>query len=212
MEKNNIEISIVSSDKDYEDMKNVRRAVFVEEHNIPEDMEFDGNDHMSTHVLARDKEEPIGTMRIRYFADFAKFERMAVIKSKRGNGGVNVADLIMKKGIEFVQRKGYCKIYGVCKKELLPRWQKCNYNQIAGAPLIEQNGMTLIPIMLQLEKHENAIKITDHPSLITGIEDRWDDIKIDEKKNKEKTHVADEQKASKIAALLVSLTRNRQKK
>jgi hypothetical protein len=56
--------------------------------------EFDGNDHHATHVLALVDEEPAGCCKIRYFGDFAKPERLAVLpKFRRGRYG--------KKGVPY---------------------------------------------------------------------------------------------------------------
>lgn len=176
MKENGIDIAIVRSDEDYEDMKNVRREVFVKEYNIPESLEFDGNDHSATHIIARRGDQPIGTMRVRYFSDFVKFERMAVIDEYRKMNGENIADLIMKKGMEFASQKGYRKIYGLCKKELLPRWQKCGYRPIEDVPNVQQNGMILIPIIRDLPKHPQSISFSSHPDLLNAVEDRWDEV------------------------------------
>lgn len=171
-----IKIKMVSSDLDYENMKKIRRKVFVEEHGIPEEKEFDGNDHHASHVLAyvaKDgKEFPIGTMRIRYFSDFVKFERMAVLKDFRKT---DTSDRIMNKGFDFSARKGFRYVSGLCKKELLPRWEKCGYFEIEGAKHLIQNGMELIPIRRELPKDPLAIRMTDYPALLTAIEDSWDD-------------------------------------
>ena len=64
-------------------------------------------------------------------------------------------------------------VYGMCKQELLPRWQQCGYHEIPGAERIEQNGMVLIPISLDLKENPQAIKMTSHPSLLTALEGHW---------------------------------------
>lgn len=185
----NMEIKIASSDQEYADMVKIRTAVFVEEQNIPSEQEFDGNDHSSSHVVAYVREEnnslkPVGTMRIRYFSDFVKFERMAVLQSYRKT---DVADKIMSKGMNFAARKGYKNVYGMCKKELLPRWQKVGYEEVAGAEHVVQNGMELIPIRLKLPADPKAIKMTDHPSILTAVEDKWDMVELPpEKPNSKK--------------------------
>ena len=93
-------------------------------------------------------------MRIRFFSDFVKFERMAVIRNFRKT---NVAEDIMQYGLKYVAEKGYRQVYGMCKQELLPRWQQCGYHEIPGAERIEQNGMVLIPISLDLKENPQAI-------------------------------------------------------
>jgi len=173
MKQEDVEIAVAQNQTDFDGVMNIRRQVFVDEQKIPEDKEFDGNDFGATHILARAGGKVIGTMRIRYFSDFVKFERMAVLKPYRKSA---VSDKIMNKGFEFVSRKGYQKVYGVCKKELLPRWQSCGYVPISGAPVLQHNGMELIPIMRELPKDPKALNIESHPELLTAREDTWDSI------------------------------------
>ena len=109
-----IKIELATSEDLYKAAKSVRKQVFVKELGIPEDKEFDGNDFCSAHVVAyiqkRHRKLPIGTMRIRFFSDFAKFERMAVTRNFRKT---NVSENIMQYGFEYVAQKGYRKVYGM---------------------------------------------------------------------------------------------------
>lgn len=170
---------MVQSDADYADMEAVRVSVFVNELGIPREKEFDGNDHHSSHVLAYFEKDgviiPVGTMRIRYFSGFAKFERMAVIKDYRKT---DISDRIMNKGFDFVGRKGFTKVYGMCKKELLRRWKQCGYEEIPGAKRVVQNNMELVPIMKSLPEHPKVVGPTSYPDLLTAVEDGWDQVKI----------------------------------
>ena len=173
MNEKSIEIVVVQNQADFDEVMKIRRKVFVEEQKIPEEKEFDGNDFVSTHILAKIDGVGVGTMRIRYFADFTKFERMAVL---RGFRKTSVSDKIMNKGFDFVARKGYRKVYGMCKKELLDRWGACGYQRIEGAPVLKHNGMELIPIKRELPKNGKALHICSHPELLTAREDAWDDV------------------------------------
>lgn len=172
MSDKNIQIRVVHSDQEYEDMKYIRRQVFVKEKGIPEEKEFDGNDHSSTHLVAYRDEKPIGTMRIRYFADFVKFERMAVIKGQRDS---EISSLIMSAGFKHVSMKGYTRVYGVCKEELLDRWLRNGYARIDSVPPVIQNGMTLQPIIKQLPENKFAVRVTSSPDMINAVEGEWDD-------------------------------------
>lgn len=165
-----LNIVIVSNDEQYSGAMQVRRAVFVNECNIPEEKEFDGNDYSATHILALDDNKPIGTMRIRYFNNFVKMERMCVLKDYRKT---DVSEQIMQKAMLFASQKGYENVYGVCKKELLNRWQKNGFEQIAGAPVVEQNGQTLIPICCKLNKPHNVITMTTSASILNAKEGEW---------------------------------------
>ena len=79
-----ITVSTVSwSDKQAE-LISVRRAVFIEEQNVPESIELDGRDPDCSHVLAYDGlGNPIGTARI---DARGKIGRMAVLGEYRGLG------------------------------------------------------------------------------------------------------------------------------
>lgn len=152
----------------------VRKRVFIQELGIPEGQEFDGNDKCAARVVAyiqkKQRKIPIGTMRIRFFADFVKFERMAVM---RGYRKTNVSEDIMQYAYNYVAIKGYRHVCGMCKKELLPRWQRSGYYVIKDAPIVEQNGMTLIPICRDLPPHPRALTMTSDPSLLIAPEGYW---------------------------------------
>ena len=173
---NDIKVELVTSEELYKLAKAVRKQVFVKEQGISEDKEFDGNDFCSAHVVAyiqkRHRKLPIGTMRVRFFSDFVKFERMAVTRNYRKT---SVSEDIMQYGFNYVSQKGYHKIYGMCKQELLSRWQRCGYYEIEGAGKVEQNGMTLIPICCDIPKNPHALTMFSSPSLLTAKEGYWYD-------------------------------------
>jgi predicted GNAT family N-acyltransferase len=62
----------------------IREAVFIVEQGVPEELEWDGLDPSSTHVLARNNRgEAIGTARMQ---PEGKIGRMAVLRNWRGRG------------------------------------------------------------------------------------------------------------------------------
>ena len=135
-----------------------------------------GNDFCAARIVAYVKKGhrilPIGTMRVRFFSDFVKFERMAVTKNYRKTG---ISEDIMLYGMRYAAEKGYRQVYGMCKKELLPRWQQCGYQEIKDVPHVQQNGMELIPIKLELPVPSQNIKMTSAPELLTALEGHWFD-------------------------------------
>ena len=68
----------------------IRSICFMEEHGVKAQQTFDGNDYQATHVIVYSGDEPIGTLRIRWFKDFAKFERTAFRKAYRNTHIVKV--------------------------------------------------------------------------------------------------------------------------
>ena len=165
-----LNIVVVSNDKEYAQAMKVRRDVFVDEYKIPADKEFDGNDFCATHILALDNDKPVGTMRIRYFNGFVKMERMCVVKNYRKT---NVSEQIMQKGMLFAAQKGYEKAYGVCKAELLNRWKQNGFEPIMGADTVEQNGMKLIPVCCRLPEVENVITMHSDANILNAKEGNW---------------------------------------
>lgn len=185
-DKKDIKIELATSEDLYKGAMAVRKQVFVKEQHIPQNKEFDGNDYCAAHIVAyiqkRHRILPIGTMRVRFFSDFVKFERMAVTKNFRKTG---ISEDIMQYGMKYAAQKGYKQVYGMCKQELLPRWQQCGYQEIKEAPHIQQNGMELIPIKLELPNHPQAIKITSSPEVLTALEGHWfDDERTEDTKHK----------------------------
>ncbi len=165
-----LNIVIVSNESEFAQAMSVRQQVFIDECKLEKQKEFDGNDYCATHILALDGDKPVGTMRIRYFNGFVKMERMCVIKDYRKT---DVSEQIMQKGMNFVAQKGYDKVYGVCKKELLSRWQKNGFEIIPDAPLVEQNGQTLMPIYCKLEKPQRVVNMQTPADILNAKEGEW---------------------------------------
>lgn len=84
-------VSRITSEADLAVALSIRREVFVEEQDVPEDLELDGLDDEATHFLARRDGEPVGTARLREYGGdasgtTAKVERVAVREPRRGEG------------------------------------------------------------------------------------------------------------------------------
>ena len=56
----------------------IRSAVYLAEQDCPFGEEFDGNDMVAAHFIGYIGNEPAGCLRVRFFGDFAKVERLAV--------------------------------------------------------------------------------------------------------------------------------------
>ena len=69
------------------DAFSVRRAVFIEEQDVPEELELDGDDEAATQFVAYDDGRPVGTARLRKDDETTvKAERVAVLSDERGRG------------------------------------------------------------------------------------------------------------------------------
>jgi len=83
----------------------IRYEVFVNEQNVPEELEIDGLDNEAKHVLAFVDEVPIGTGRI--LSD-GHIGRVAVLKNYRGLG---IGKSIMKDLIKWAQDMSLEKVW-----------------------------------------------------------------------------------------------------
>ena len=125
----------------------VRSATFVAEQDCPYEEEFDGNDFSASHLLAYVGKEPVGCLRIRYFAGFAKLERLAVRHEFRSR---HIGTRLMKAGVEFCRAKGYRRIYGRAQKDLLNYYFNMGWRQ--ARRLV---GVLLLRLRLYRDRHRH---------------------------------------------------------
>src|SRR5262249_48555533 len=78
-----IKVGIAACPDDLAKITAIPAAVFRAEQNGPSAEEFDGNDYTATHIIGYVDDEPAATLRIRYFAGFVKFERLALLPKFR---------------------------------------------------------------------------------------------------------------------------------
>lgn len=89
------EIHQVKSEEQLQDAYSIRKKVFVEEQQVPQELEIDEFEERCEHFVAYDEQNnPVGAGRLRPLtANEAKVERICVSQSERGNG---LGALIMK--------------------------------------------------------------------------------------------------------------------
>src|SRR5688572_2419690 len=118
-----IEVSVVRTLDQLPQIYALRGIVYMGEQDCPFEEEFDGNDLSgATHLVARIGREPVGAIRIRWFAGFAKLERAAVLRRYRESG---VAHALWSASAAIAARKGYRQILGHIEPRLLGFWERC---------------------------------------------------------------------------------------
>lgn len=101
-------IKIIGLETGINDVFAIRNAVFVNEQNVPAEMEKDEIDAFAGHIIAMLEKQPVGTGRV--FKDpsnefLARMGRIAVLKEFRGQG---IGRLITNHLIEIARQWG-CK-------------------------------------------------------------------------------------------------------
>ncbi|MGG1396295.1 GNAT family N-acetyltransferase [Bacillus salipaludis] len=94
-------VKIVENEKELEDAFSVRRTVFIDEQNVPEEEEIDQHEEEATHFVLYHEGSPIGAGRFRLVDGFGKVERICIMKQARGTG----AGKAIMNGIEDYARK-----------------------------------------------------------------------------------------------------------
>ena len=93
---NDLRVKKVENKHELEQVFNIRKNVFIEEQNVPTEIEMDEFDNIAEHFIAYLNDKPIGCARIR-FNDHLKLERIAIIKEYREKGfGTQLTKYLIK--------------------------------------------------------------------------------------------------------------------
>lgn len=166
-----VSITVVRSIEDFMRVVSVRSATFVAEQDCPYEEEFDGNDFSASHLLSYVGKEPVGCLRLRYFAGFAKLERLAVRHEYRSR---HIGTRLMKAGVEFCRMKGYRRIYGRAQKDLLNYYVNMGWKPLEGSSEFFFSDYAYVEIVIDTEPNPNAIALGVDPYVLMRPEGRWD--------------------------------------
>jgi predicted GNAT family N-acyltransferase len=168
---NRTDVRIARSFDDLLMVYSVRSAVYIAEQECPFAEEFDGNDHCATHFIGLVNGEPAGCIRIRFFYDFAKIERLAVLKRFRQS--MLASDLVLA-GIDHVRRKGFRRIYGTAREGLEGFWARFGGVPIKDRTTVTVSGFNYTEMMVDLEPLPNAVTVDSGGYVILRPEGDWD--------------------------------------
>jgi predicted GNAT family N-acyltransferase len=149
----------------------IRSAVYLDGQNCPYDEEFDGNDFSGTHLLGSIDGEPAGSLRIRYFADFAKIERVAVLSRFRHRG---LGRKLVVAAIELCRAKGYRQVYAHARRSLLPFWERQGFSLLPSASPFAFSDFEYVEIIRELVPAGNALALEAGPYVLVRPEGQWD--------------------------------------
>jgi hypothetical protein len=152
----------------------VRSICFMEERGVKAKHEFDGNDYQATHVIVYSGDEPIGTLRIRWFKDFAKFERTSFRKAHRN---VPVLKMSAQFAFDHVARKGFDKVITHAQPTYARLWRVLLGFKVAqGKPAVHfaGHGEPYIELVKELTVPANAISESTDSLVLFRTEGFWD--------------------------------------
>jgi predicted GNAT family N-acyltransferase len=167
---NEVSVAVARTFEDLMRVVSVRSAVYVGQQECPYEEEFDGNDLCATHLLGYVGKEPAGCMRVRFFADFAKIERLAIREEFRKT---RTAFQLVRAGFRLCQKKGYTRIYGHSQKRLVNFWSRFGFRVMEGAKSFVFSDFDYVEIIADIERDPDCVTIGADPYTIIRPEGRW---------------------------------------
>ncbi|WP_456405125.1 GNAT family N-acetyltransferase [Thiolapillus sp.] len=109
--------------RDQEALRSIREKVFVEEQQVPVELEWDGLDPECLHLIAEDQDaNPVGTGRL---LPDGHIGRMAVLKEWRGRG---VGGALLKGLMEEAQKRGFSTLILAAQLQAMPFYEKAGFS------------------------------------------------------------------------------------
>lgn len=171
--RDDLTVSVARTLDDLARVMAVRSLVYLGEQACPFDEEFDGNDFAgATHLMLLKHGEPIGVVRLRWFADFAKLERLAIRPEHRGGGGLM---LLSKTAFRHAERKGYRRLMGHAQARLVPFWRRYFHGRPRpGRSAFRFSDYEYVEMEFDLEPPADAVGIDSDPLVLLRPEGDWD--------------------------------------
>lgn len=115
----------------------LRRAVFIDEQGVPEDLELDGEDDACVHVVAIDDDGvAVGTARLKSVPGAAKIQRVAVAAHRRRHG---VGRLVMQAIEDEARHLGARRLVLSSQVSAIPFYERLGY--VASGPVYDDAGI-----------------------------------------------------------------------
>ncbi len=170
-QRNDLAVEIVRDLAEFMKVVAIRSSVFLAEQDCPYDEEFDNNDLSSLHLIAYLRGEPVATLRVRWFANFAKIERVCVMKHVRGGA---VVKLMIETAVDVISRKGYTLAIGYIQKRLAPFWKQLGFLPREGRSDFRFSDYEYVECQRVLPVRADAITVDTDPYVVMRPEGEWD--------------------------------------
>jgi len=109
---------------------------------------------------------------VRWFADFFKIERVAVLARYRGCG---VAVALMQAAIHLGGRKGYRRLYGHVTPDLVDYWRRhLGTTPRPDRPTFQFSDIDYVEVELKLQPPLDALHMDSDPMVLLRPEGEWD--------------------------------------
>ena len=149
----------------------VRAACFIGELEVPFSEEFDGHDYGATHVIAYIGDEPIGTVRVRWFKSFAMCERLAVMQRFRGH---NVGNLLLERCRKLAESRGCNMLYAQVLPSETGYWQKQGWRRLVPEEMSRAGDKPIVAMVKQVDPSKPLPEVEAPESIVLRREPTLD--------------------------------------
>jgi len=150
----------------------IRAATYVAEQFPLHAEEFDGNDFCATHFVGYVNGDPAASIRLRWFHDFVKIERLAVKAEYRKS---RLAFHLVRTAGHHARAKGFKRLYGHASDEIAPFWKLLGGSLIEGRPPFRFANIEYREMSIDLEPDPLAIRYGVQPMVTLRPEGLWDE-------------------------------------
>ncbi|QJB68560.1 GNAT family N-acetyltransferase [Parasphingorhabdus halotolerans] len=168
-----LEVRPVLDFNDFTKVIAVRSATYLAEQFCTFDEEFDGNDLCASQFLGTSDGDAAGTVRVRYFGDFCKVERLAVRKEYRKS---KLAYKLVRAALDHARKKGVTKAYGHSRFDLVRFWRVFGFREIPGRPKFSFANVDYVEMEATLEPMLDRVRIGGDPMRTVRPEGKWEEI------------------------------------
>lgn len=122
---NEISIKTADFEKDFADIEKIRTSVFIEEQNVPLELEWDNDDFDSTHILVYCEGKAVATARL---LKDGHIGRMAVLKEFRNR---HIGESMLKYLIGIANKQSINKIELSAQEHAVEFYKKYGFSVIS---------------------------------------------------------------------------------
>jgi predicted GNAT family N-acyltransferase len=168
--RSRLDLKVVGSPEELQQAFAIRSIVYLGEQSCPWAEEFDGNDFAATQIIGRVDGEPVATARIRWFAGFAKLERLAIRPEWRGLG---LGHDLLQYLIGLARQKGFCRLYLHAQLRLEPFYAAYGFERRRGEfAFSDHRYIEMVAILPPLEAR---LSLDNGPMVLNRPEGAWED-------------------------------------
>jgi GNAT superfamily N-acetyltransferase len=150
----------------------IRAATYIAEQFPLHAEEFDGNDFCATHFVGYINGDPAAAIRLRWFADFVKIERLAVKVEYRKS---RLAFALVRAAGNHARAKGFSRLYGHASDEIAPFWRLLGGSEMVGRAPFRFANIEYREMSIDLNPDPLAIRFGVPPMVTIRPEGLWDE-------------------------------------